>query len=87
MTGKRDGVWAASAILQTVQALASPSSTFRFDGSAFGHPGAILFDWYAGTSRYRELIMSGASADAIADAFAPDVAAFAADRLPFLLYD
>jgi uncharacterized protein YbbC (DUF1343 family) len=87
LTGMRDGFWAASAILQTVRALASPASAFHFDGSAFGHPGAILFDWYAGTTRYRELLTSGASADAIAAAFAPDVAAFAADRLPFLLYD
>ena len=60
---------------------------FRWDGKWFGQPGPVLIDRYAGTPRMRELLDRGHSAEEVASAFAPDVAAFARTRRPFLLYD
>ena len=59
---------------------------FQWDGSWFGQPGSILIDRYAGTPRLRELLDAGASVDDVANAFAPEAAAFAQARAKYLLY-
>jgi CubicO group peptidase (beta-lactamase class C family) len=72
-------------ILTAVRDLAPPGA-LRYDGSWFGHPGADLLDWYAGTPRVRELLQAGAAWQAIVTTFEPDAAAFRTTRAPFLLY-
>lgn len=76
----------ATQILVAFRDLAQPPASFYWDGSWFFHPGAVLIDWYAGTSSYRELIDSGAAVDDIVAKYAPDKAQFAVDRQPYLLY-
>jgi len=59
----------------------------QWDGAWFGQPGTILVDRYAGTPALREAFDGGASAAELREAFAPEAAAFASSRAPFLLYD
>lgn len=78
---------AATVFLRYFMDTAAPADAFVFDGSWFGHPGTVLIDDYAGTTRYREMLQDKRySVQDIVQAFAEDTNSFLTIRKPFLLY-
>ena len=66
--------------------LATPFSSFQFDGSWFGHPGTELFDDYTGDNQVRLDIEAGLKAEQISAKYRYDKKEWERIRKPYLLY-